>query len=64
MYTSVWLFYKDKLSLIGKALVYFHIIYSKEINKHMYLEHFQTVVKLFLVCPKVQYSGHTVFGIY
>ena len=39
----------------------FRLILNVDIKKHMYLEHFQIVVKWFLVCPKVQYSGQHCF---
>jgi len=34
---------------------------DRDINTHMSLEHFQIVVKLFLMCPRVQYSGQHCF---
>jgi len=39
----------------------FHLFLKVDINKHMYLEDFQIVIKLFLVCPKVHYSRQHCF---
>ena len=48
----------EKLKLYGmhETTVKWFSSYLKDINTHMYLEHSQIMVKLFLVCPKVQYS--------
>jgi len=44
--------------------MFFHLILKIDINKHMYLEHFEIVVKLFMVCPRFSTRANTVSFIY